>query len=253
MSETRFLTAPDGLRIAYAATPPQNSMPGILFCGGFRSDMTGTKALALEAMAVARGCGFVRFDYTGHGQSDGAFLDGSIGRWKDDTLAVLDAVCQGPTVIVGSSMGGWLATLAALARPDRTAGLVLIAPALDFTEDLMWAQMTPDQRAILTRDGVLREPSEYSDEPYEYSLTLIDEGRRHCILAGGVAVAAPVRILQGMNDPDVPWPHAVKTVEAFTGPDTRLTLIKDGDHRLSRPQDLTLLTDTVWSLVSRSS
>lgn len=250
MTEPSFLTAPDGLRIAYAATAAQTSAtPGILFCGGFKSDMTGTKALALEAMAVARGCGFVRFDYMGHGQSDGAFLDGSIGRWKDDTLLVLDQVFQGPTVIVGSSMGGWLATLAALARPDRVAGLVLIAPALDFTEDLTWAQMSPEQRAILARDGVLREPSEYSDEPYEYSLKLIEDGRRHCILKAGVAVAAPVRILQGMNDPDVPWRHAVKTVEAFKGDDTRLTLIKDGDHRLSRPQDLVLLTETVWSLI----
>lgn len=249
VAETRFLAAPDGLRIAYAATA--GTQPGVLFCGGFKSDMTGTKALALEAAAQARGCGFVRFDYMGHGQSDGAFLDGSIGRWKDDTLAVLDRVCRGPTVIVGSSMGGWLATLAAIARPDRVAGLVLVAPALDFTEDLMWAQMTPEQRATLQRDGILREPSEYSAEPYEYTLKLIEDGRRHCILKNGVGVDAPVRILQGMNDPDVPWRHAVKTIEAFTGGDTRLTLIRDGDHRLSRPQDLDLLTETVLSLVSR--
>ena len=131
-----------------------------------------------------------------------------------------------------------------------SAGLVLVAPALDFTEDLMWAQMTPEQRATLQRDGILREPSQYSDQPYEYTLKLIEDGRRHCILAGGVDVAAPVRILQGMRDPDVPWPHAVKTIEAFAGDDTRLTLIKDGDHRLSRPQDLDLLVATVESLVS---
>ncbi|WP_341704154.1 alpha/beta hydrolase [Ferrovibrio sp.] len=248
MTAPAFLAAPDGLRIAHVAAA--GTEPGILFCGGFRSDMTGTKALALEAAAKARGTGFVRFDYTGHGQSDGAFLDGSIGRWKDDTLAVLDQVCRGPTVIIGSSMGGWLATLAALARPGRVAGLVLLAPALDFTEDLMWAQMSPDQRATLQRDGILREPSQYSDQPYEYTLKLIEDGRRHCILAGGIDLAAPVRILQGMQDPDVPWQHAVKTVEAFRGADTRLTLIRDGDHRLSRPQDLALLTETVWSLAA---
>jgi len=250
VSTTRFLSAPDGLHIAYADSP--GAAPGILFCGGFRSDMTGTKALALEAAAKDRGHGFVRFDYMGHGQSDGAFLDGSIGRWRDDTLMVLDRVCTGPQVIVGSSMGGWLATLAALARRDRIAGLVLVAPALDFTENLMWAQMTPAQRAILQRDGVLREPSQYSDAPYEYSLNLIEDGRRHCILKAGIAVTAPVRILQGMQDPDVPWHHAVKTIEAFTGADTRLTLLKDGDHRLSRPQDIALLVETVWELVCAS-
>jgi pimeloyl-ACP methyl ester carboxylesterase len=250
MSDTQFVAAPDGLRIAYAATQAADAAPGILFCGGFRSDMTGTKALALEAAAKTRGAGFVRFDYTGHGQSDGAFLDGSIGRWKDDTLLVLDRVCRGPQIVVGSSMGGWLATLAALARPGRVAGLVLIAPALDFTEDLMWAQMTPEQRATLQRDGILREPSAYSDQPYEYTLKLIEDGRRHCILAGGIEVRAPVRILQGMNDPDVPWRHAVKTVEAFRDDDTRLTLIRDGDHRLSRPQDLALLIETVLSLIN---
>jgi pimeloyl-ACP methyl ester carboxylesterase len=163
---------------------------------------------------------------------------------------VLDYVCQGPQILVGSSMGGWLATLAALARPDKVAGLVLIAPALDFTEDLMWAQMSAAQRAALLRDGVLREPSEYSDQPYEYTLKLIEDGRRHCILKPGIALNRPVRILQGMADPDVPWRHAVRTIEAFQGNDTRLTLIKDGDHRLSRPQDLDLLIETVWSLIA---
>lgn len=246
MSIPRFLTRPDGARIAYHTTA--GTGPGLLFCGGFRSDMTGTKALALEAAAVARGRGVTRFDYFGHGQSDGDFGLGTIGRWRDDTLAVLDAVCTGPQVIIGSSMGGWLATLAALARPGRVAGLVLIAPALDFTEDLMWAQFSAEQRATLLRDGVLREPSEYSDQPYEYSLRLIEEGRSHCILPGGIDLACPVRILQGMRDADVPWQHAVKTVQALRGENARLTLIKDGDHRLSRPQDLDLLLATVWDL-----
>ena len=146
-------------------------------------------------------------------------------------------------------MGGWLATLAALARPEKVAGLVLIAPALDFTEDLMWASMSEDQRATLLRDGVLREPSQYSDQPYEYTLKLITEGREHCVLKAGIALEKPVRILQGMRDPDVPWQHAVKTVEAFRGGDTRLTLLRDGDHRLSRAQDIELLVETVWQLM----
>lgn len=257
MTETQFLSRPDGTRLAYIATPaapaqagrPHPGQPGVLFCGGFRSDMTGSKALALEAAAKARGTAFVRFDYFGHGQSDGAFLDGSIGRWKEDTLAILKTVCSGPQIIVGSSMGGWLATLAALALPDRAAGLVLIAPALDFTEDLMWAGMTEAQRAAILRDGILREPSQYSDQPYEYTLKLITEGRDHMILKPGISFDRPVRIIQGMQDPDVPYQHAVKTVAAFQGADTRLTLIRDGDHRLSRPQDLDLLIETVWSLL----
>jgi pimeloyl-ACP methyl ester carboxylesterase len=249
MSETQYLSRPDGTRLAYCATAARRAdKPGILFCGGFKSDMTGTKAMALEAAAQQHGLGFVRFDYFGHGQSDGAFLDGTIGRWKEDTLAVLREVCVGPQIIVGSSMGGWLATLAALALPDRTAGLVLIAPALDFTEDLMWAGMSEQQRAVLLRDGILREPSQYSDQPYEYTLKLITEGREHMILKPGIAYDRPVRILQGMEDPDVPYMHAVKTAAAFQGGDTRLTLIRDGDHRLSRPQDLALLTETVLGL-----
>lgn len=250
MSQIQFLGRPDGTRLAYCATPariPQK--PGLLFCGGFRSDMTGTKAVALEQAALQHGLGYVRFDYFGHGQSDGDFLDGTIGRWKEDTLAMLREVCApGPQILVGSSMGGWLATLAALALPDRTAGLVLVAPALDFTEDLMWAEMTEAQRAVLLRDGVLREPSQYSDQPYEYTLKLITEGRDHMILKPGIVYDKPVRILQGMMDPDVPYQHAVKTAAAFQGGDTQLTLLRDGDHRLSRPQDIELLVSTVLSL-----
>ena len=246
----KFLSRPDGTRLAYCATPARDPhKPGILFCGGFRSDMTGTKAVALEQAAQQHGLGYVRFDYFGHGQSDGNFLDGSIGRWKEDTLSILREVCgPAPQIVVGSSMGGWLATLAALALPDRTAGLVLIAPALDFTEDLMWAEMTEAQRAVLLRDGILREPSQYSDQPYEYTLKLITEGRDHMILKPGIVYDKPVRILQGMMDPDVPYQHAVKTAAAFQGGDTQITLLRDGDHRLSRPQDIDLLVSTVLSL-----
>jgi pimeloyl-ACP methyl ester carboxylesterase len=241
-----YLTRPDGHNVAYAQV--KGNGPGLLFCGGFRSDMTGTKALALEAAAQKQGRAATRFDYFAHGQSSGDFKDGTIGRWLADTLAVLDELTTGPQIIIGSSMGGWLATLAALARPARCAGLVLIAPALDFTEALMWAEMTPEQRAILQRDGVLREPSQYSDQPYEYHYRLIEEGRDHLILDRPIDLACPVRILQGMRDPDVPWQHALKTIEAFKGGDARLTLLKDGDHRLSRQEDIALLLETVWSL-----
>ncbi len=241
-----YLTRPDGHNVAYAQV--KGNGPGLLFCGGFRSDMTGTKALALEAAAQKQGRAATRFDYFAHGQSSGDFKDGTIGRWLADTLAVLDELTTGPQIIIGSSMGGWLATLAALARPARCAGLVLIAPALDFTEALMWAEMTSEQRAILQRDGVLREPSQYSDQPYEYHYRLIEEGRDHLILDRPIDLACPVRILQGMRDPDVPWQHALKTIEAFKGGDARLTLLKDGDHRLSRQEDIALLLETVWSL-----
>ncbi len=242
----QILRRPDGHQLAYAQVP--GAGPGLLFCGGYRSDMTGTKAVALEAAARQKGRAATRFDYFAHGQSSGTFKDGSIGRWLDDTLAVLDHLTTGPQIIIGSSMGGWLATLAALARPDRCAGLVLIAPALDFTEKLMWAQMTPAQRSTLEREGVLYEPSQYSDVPYEYHFKLIQEGRNHLILDRPIALDCPVRILQGMQDPDVPWQHAVRSIEAFAGGDTRLTLIKDGDHRLSRPEDIALLLEAVWGI-----
>ncbi len=247
-SPPNFLARPDGQRLAYAHLPGSDTAPGLLFCGGFRSDMTGSKALALEAAARARGRACTRFDYFAHGQSSGDFSQGSIGRWLADTLAVLDQVATGPQILIGSSMGGWLATLAALARPTRCAGLVLIAPALDFTEALMWAQMTPAQRAVLERDGVLREPSQYSDQPYEYFHHLIVEGRQHLLLDRPIELACPVRILQGMNDPDVPWQHALRIIQAFSGGDVRLTLLKDGDHRLSRPEDIALLIETVFGL-----
>jgi len=255
MTEISHLPQPDGYAIAYRHTPapapgaPAGAgQPGIIFCGGFRSDMTGTKAIALEQAALAAGRGFTRFDYFAHGATAGDFAQGSIGRWLEDTLAILDRVTQGAQILVGSSMGGWLATLAALKRPQRVAGLVLIAPALDFTEDLLLASLTPAQRAALERDGVYREPSQYSDEPYEFHWHLIAEGRKHLLLGKPLDLPCPVRILQGMQDPDVPWQHAVRIAECITQPDTRLTLLKDGDHRLSRPQDIALLVETVLGL-----
>lgn len=240
------LPRPDGATIAYRASPGKS--PGIVFLGGFKSDMTGTKALALEAACRAAGRAYVRFDYFGHGGSDGAFTQGTIGRWSADAIAVLDALTAGPQVLVGSSMGGWLMLLAALARPERVAGLVGIAPAADFTEALMWQRFDPATRAILTRDGVWQRPSAYSADPYPITLTLIEEGRRHLLLDRPIALSCPIRLIHGMADEDVPWQHSLRLVAALESPDVTLTLVKDGDHRLSDPINLARLTETALGL-----
>lgn len=249
-----YLERPDGTAIAYHRVAATSSAagPGLVFCGGFKSDMTGTKAMALDAHCRAAGRPFLRFDYFGHGQSGGEFEAGTIGRWAEDTVAVLDALTEGPQVIVGSSMGGWIMLLAALARPGRVAGLVGIAPAPDFTQRLMWQRFSDEVRQILRRDGVWRRPSEYDDEPYAITAALIEEGRRHLLLdRPPLALHCPVRILQGMRDPDVPWRHALQLVEALAADDVVLTLVKDGDHRLSRPQDIDRLLRTVDELCAQ--
>jgi pimeloyl-ACP methyl ester carboxylesterase len=229
----------DGHNIAYHRQ--EGLSPALLFCGGFSSDMTGTKALALEEHCRRTGRGYVRFDYFGHGQSSGDFAEGTVGRWAEDTIAVLDEVCQGPQVIVGSSMGGWIMLLAALARPERVAGLVGVAAAADFTEVLMWERASPEVRHALETKGVWRQPSAYGQEPYPITMKLIADGRRHLLLDRPIPLACPVRLLHGMRDPDVPWQHGVRLVDALAGGDVTLTLIKDGDHRLSRPQDIARL------------
>jgi pimeloyl-ACP methyl ester carboxylesterase len=224
-------------------------LPGVVFLGGFASDMTGTKATFLESHCRKRGQAFVRFDYFGHGRSSGRFADGTIGRWRDDALAVIDRLTQGPQILVGSSMGGWLMLLAALARPRRIAGLVGIAAAPDFTEALMWAELSPAAREQLLRTGQWLEPSRYGPD-LPITRRLIEEGRRHLLLDAPVAIAAPVRLLHGMADPDVPWRWALRIAERLTGADVVVTLIKDGDHRLSRPEDLARLAATVDELSS---
>jgi pimeloyl-ACP methyl ester carboxylesterase len=242
------LTRDDGATIAYHRFPAKPSdpraraWPGIIFLGGFMSDMTGTKAMALESFARGRGQAFVRFDYLGHGGSSGRFEEGTIGRWAEDAVAVLDHLSSGPQILVGSSMGGWIMLLAALARPARIAGLLGIAAAPDFTEDLMWAKFPPDVQEALARDGFYREPSDYGEEPYSITKELIDEGRRHLLLRGPIAIGCPVRLLQGMADPDVPWQTALKLAERLDSGDVEVTLVKNGDHRLSEPQDLARLT-----------
>jgi pimeloyl-ACP methyl ester carboxylesterase len=248
LARPAFLDSGRRVSIAYHSTPGKS--PGVMFCGGFMSDMTGGKALALEAFCRARGQAFVRFDYAGHGQSSGRFEDGTIGGWTADALAVLDRVAQGPQVIVGSSMGGWIAVNLAMARPDRLAALVGIAAAPDFTEDLIWHDLPPEAQMRLETDGVIYEPSDYGDKPYPITMTLIHEARDHLRLRGEIAIDRPVRLLHGMLDPDVPWKRSLMLAEKLRTPDVRVVLVKDGDHRLSREQDLALLTRTVEELLT---
>ena len=221
------------------------SGPGLFWLGGFNSDMRGTKALALDAWAAEHGRACIRFDYSGHGESGGAFIDGTIGRWLEEGLAVFEQFCRGPQVVVGSSMGGWMALLLARAIANRDAkeatlaGLVLIAPAPDFTEQLMWNAFSDEVREEISTKGVWMRPSEYGDgAPYPITRALIEEGRNHLLLGSAIDVGCPVRILQGAQDPDVPWQHAFALAHRLPAEDVVLTVIQDGDHRLSRPQDI---------------
>jgi pimeloyl-ACP methyl ester carboxylesterase len=222
--------------------------PQILWLGGFKSDMAGTKAQALDAWARRRGQAYLRFDYFGHGASSGAFADGTISRWLDDALVVLDRLCDGPQVLVGSSMGAWIAVLAARVRPEKIGGLLLIAPATDFTESLIWARMTPDMRRAVMENGHWQRPSAYGDGPYPITRALIEDGRKHLLLDGPISVDCPVHIVQGMQDPDVPFEHAMKLVERLSG-DPVLTLIKQGDHRLSTAADLQRIENALDGLL----
>jgi pimeloyl-ACP methyl ester carboxylesterase len=244
------LTLPDGTRIAYRrlAARAGDGRPGIVFLSGFASDMTGAKGTALAAWAEARGQALLRFDYSGHGQSSGAFRDGTIGRWTADALAAIDRLTAGPQILVGSSMGGWIMLLAALARPDRIAGLVGIAAAPDFTEDLMWAKMSAETRARLLAESVIHQPSQYQDAPLEISRALIEDGRRHLVLRGPIDIRCPVRLLHGMADPDVPWQTSLRLAERLAGDDVTVALIKDGDHRLSREEDLARMFGAIAEL-----
>jgi len=213
--------------------------------------MAGSKALALEAHCAARGRAFTRFDYRGHGESDGAFADATIGGWLEDTLAVLDRVVMGPVILVGSSMGAWIALLAALARPERVKGMVLVAPAIDFTETLIWERLPAADRATLERDGVWFRESEYVEEPDCITLQLVEEGRNHLLFGNPIPFDGPVRILHGMADDTVPWQFATRTAESLIGADVVVTLVKNGDHRLSDEENLARLMGAVEAVVSR--
>ncbi len=220
----------------------------MVWLGGFKSDMAGTKAQALAEWAARAARGYVRFDYFGHGESDGEFRDGTITRWREDALAVLDELTSGETVLVGSSMGGWIACLAAMARPERVKGMVLVAPAPDFTEKLMKPEIPPVGLADLARDGVWLRPSEYGD-PYPITRELLEDGARWSILeAQEIPIEVSVRVLQGGEDADVPWRHALQLAQGLKSRDLVFSLIKDGDHRLSRPQDIARLLQAVEEL-----
>jgi pimeloyl-ACP methyl ester carboxylesterase len=241
---------PSARRIAVRGRPGKG--PGLFWLGGFKSDMQGTKAVALDGWASEHGRASVRFDYSGHGESGGDFADGTIGRWLEESVAVFERFCEGPQVVIGSSMGGWMALL--LAREIRKrqaaqkeeqqgqaslAGVVLIAPAPDFTEELMWKNFSAEVKREIETRGLWLRPSEYGDgSPYPITRNLIEEGRNHLLLGGAIDVGCPVRILQGAQDPDVPWQHAFALTHRLPADDVVLTLIQDGDHRLSRPQDI---------------
>lgn len=236
----------DGRRIAVNARKGQN--PGLFWLSGFNSDMQGTKALALDEWAKQRQRACVRFDYSGHGESGGNFSEGTIGRWLAESVAVFDRFCTGTQIIVGSSMGGWLALLLAreLHRRGSTplAGLVLIAPAPDFTEELMWKDFSQEIREEIETKGQWLRPSEYGGS-YPITKALIEDGRRHLLLGGSIDTGCPVRILQGAQDADVPWRHAFRLMERLPSDDVVLTMIRDGDHRLSRPQDIARMIGAV--------
>jgi alpha-beta hydrolase superfamily lysophospholipase len=239
-------------------TQPGDGAP-VVWLGGFRSDMRATKAEALADWARAAGRAFLRFDYAGHGESEirdaagGDFARWTLSDWLEDALTAITTHCARPPILVGSSMGGWLGLLAArklLGTPQQPAGLVLIAPAVDFSDDLMWAQMSEEIRATILRDGVWMRPSEYSPEPTPITRALIEDGRRLKMFGSEIRTGCPVHILQGMADPDVPWQHAIKLVEHLSGDPVLLTLVKDGDHRLSTPADLDRLRDAVANIAA---
>ncbi|HXP05322.1 MAG TPA: alpha/beta hydrolase [Stellaceae bacterium] len=242
------LARPQGATIAYHRLA--GAAPGIVFLGGFRSDMTGNKALFLEDYCRQRGRGYVRFDYFGHGESSGDFAEGTVSRWRDDSVAVIDSLTEGPQILVGSSMGGWIMVLAALARPERVAGLVGIAAAPDATTDLMAARFDEEQRRELYEKGQVTLPSEFDPAGYLYTRALIEDGNRNLLLRGSIPLTCRVRLLHGMEDRSVPWQQSLKLAERLQSANVELTLVKDGDHRLSRDQDLARLARVLDELTS---
>jgi pimeloyl-ACP methyl ester carboxylesterase len=240
------LARPDGATIAYHRQAGIG--PGIIFLGGFRSDMGGTKTLFLEEYCRERGRAFVRFDYFGHGSSSGDFALGTIGRWRDDAVAVIDSLSEGPQILVGSSMGGWIMLLAALARPQRIAALVGIAAAPDFTQELLWPRLDEGQRREVAEKGGIVLPSEFDPDGYLYSRALIADGRHHLLLGHPVGLEVPVRLLHGLADRSVPWQLSLRLAERLAGSDVVLTLVKDAGHRLSGPADLARLAATLDAL-----
>ena len=237
----------NGIDLAWSLLPGHG--PTIVFLPGFKSDMAGSKATHLRDWAATQGRAMLRLDYSGHGASGGAFEDGTIGSWTADAAAIIAAQTQGPLLLVGSSMGGWIALLLARAMPTRVAALVGIAAAPDFTETLLWNGLNEAERATLLSDGTIERPSIYDEKPYRFTRALIEDGRHQALLNSPIPITRPVRLLQGQRDDDVPWPTALRIAEQLASDNVQITLIKDGDHRLSRPQDLALLTRTVAALL----
>jgi len=243
-----ILPRDDGATIAYRRR--LGAGPGLVFISGFMSNMTGTKASYLDGFAADRGRAFLRFDAFGHGASSGDLAAATIGRWRRDLTAVLDRLTEGPQILVGSSLGGWLMLLAALDRPDRVAALIGVAAAPDATEALMWKRFPEGVRETILREGAVRMPSNYGGEPYLFTRQLIEEGRRHLVMNSPLPIACPVRLIHGMADSEVPWRMSLALAEKLRASDVQLLLVKDGDHRLSRDSDLALLGRTVTALVS---
>jgi pimeloyl-ACP methyl ester carboxylesterase len=242
----RILAREDGATIAYRRLAGR--APGVVFLGGFMSDMTGTKAVTLEAFCRERGQAYLRFDYFAHGASSGDFAEATIGRWKEDAVAVLDNLTEGPQILVGSSIGGWIMLLAALARPERVRALVGVAAAPDATEDLMWGRMPAERREAMRRDGFVRVPSEYDPRGYLITRRLIEDGRRHLLLRAPIALRCPAHLLHGMRDPDVPWETSLRLAERLAGDEVTVELVKAGDHRLSTAPDLARLQAAISRL-----
>lgn len=246
-----FFTKTNDQKLAYVCSPAEKigaNLPTIMFLGGFKSDMSGTKATYLEQQAKARGQGFVRFDYTGHGQSDGAFKDGTIGAWADDAADILKSVVTGDVILVGSSMGGWISLLLSLNIPQRIKGMVLIAPAPDFTREIE-EKLTHAQKKIIETKGYIEIPSDYADQPYVITRALLADGRNQCLLHKKYDLNIPVTIVQGKKDTDVPWQKALKIQECFGEAQTKVIFINDGDHRLSREEDLILIDSEIQKLL----
>lgn len=246
MTAPEFLDTPSGRRIAYHLNP--GTGPCVVFLGGFKSDMEGTKALYLEEWALKGGRGFLRFDYSGHGQSSGSFEDGCIGDWAEDAMAAISVLTEGRVILVGSSMGGWISLLVARAMPEKLAGLVGIAAAPDFTEDSMWAGFSDLQRQELEAVGRVELPSDYDDSPYVITKRLIEDGRDQLVLRSRLDLPFPVRFLQGTDDTDVDQSVALRLLDHVTGPDIRLTLVKGADHRFSEPENLRLIRKSIHSV-----
>jgi pimeloyl-ACP methyl ester carboxylesterase len=251
MTSPKILARHDGATIAYHRVA--GAVPGVVFLGGLRSDMTGTKALFLDEYCRRRGRAFVRFDYFGHGASSGEFARGTIGRWVEDAVAILDQLTEGPQIVIGSSMGGWIMLLAALARGPCIHALVGIAAAPDFTEDLFWVRLDAAQEKAFRANGIITLPSDYDPAGYTYRMSFFEEAQQHLVMREQIALDSPVRLLHGMRDQSVPWQTSLRLAERLRSRDVAVTLVKDGDHRLSAKPDLARLAQTLDELLDRTS